>query len=256
MHKEKVRIAGHMRRMRVCDQCAMIATDETAGLLEEDLNTHNHVSTTLYEAMHEKDQEIDSFKALLKLLVPDADEGMAIDELLAKLRTDAEASREASAAARQRIASTQKASEELQARLNEQRATAEEVMQKRQAIAAQLSTIPDVQGEVADLENKEAALTKKARGLSARIEKLQGQHARAYTAGNTSVGSQARTVSTTSTVAPSAREYWRDASTSPDVDRSGAASLPGEPTQTRCCCCCRRRRRANGPDSLAEALNP
>merc|ERR1719201_2503257 len=63
MHKEKVRIAGHMRRQCVCDQCAMVATDQTAMLLQEDLQTHMDVSRKLYAAMSEKDGEIATCKA-------------------------------------------------------------------------------------------------------------------------------------------------------------------------------------------------
>merc|ERR1719313_765045 len=82
MHKEKVRIAGHMRRSRVCDQCAMVSTDQTAMLMQEDLQTHMDVSRSLYAAMNEKDSEIATFKALLKMVVPNADDRLPIDDLL------------------------------------------------------------------------------------------------------------------------------------------------------------------------------
>lgn len=173
----KGRIAGHMRRSRVCDQCAMVSTDQTAMLLQEDLQTHMDVSRKLYAAMNEKDSEIATFKALLKMVVPDADDQLPIDDLLRIVAANVNELVQGSDAAQERLKKAVDYTAALKSQLAECEVTSGKVLQRRQAIEAQLSTMPDFKSEVVDLEVQEDLLTRKLRGLHARMEKLQANTA-------------------------------------------------------------------------------
>jgi chromosome segregation ATPase len=218
MHKEKVRIAGHMRRSRVCDQCAMVSTDQTAMLLQEDLQTHMDVSRKLYAAMNEKDSEIATFKALLKMVVPNADDRRPIDELLSIVAANVDELVKGSDAVEDRLERMTADTADLKSQLAQCEVASGEVFQRRQAIETQLSMMPDFKAEVVDLEVQEDVLTRRLRGLHARIDKL---HA---------------------TTAASA------ATTLPSNAPSSASELPSfiaEERRSSPCCCCRRRRRAD-----------
>merc|ERR1719456_40398 len=143
MHKEKVRIAGHMRRSRVCDQCAMVSTDQTAMLLQEDLQTHMDVSRKLYAAMNEKDSEIATFKALLKMVVPDADDQLPIDDLLNVVAAGVDELVQGSDVAEARLKTATTDTAEFRSQLKECESATEAVLWRRQAAEAQLSTMPD-----------------------------------------------------------------------------------------------------------------
>merc|ERR1719326_461268 len=177
MHKEKVRIAGHMRRSRVCDQCAMVSTDQTAMLMQEDLQTHMDVSRSLYAAMNEKDSEIATFKTLLKMVVPDADDQLPIDDLLHIVASTVDELVQGSDAVQERLSRATADTADLQSQFAECEVASGAVLQRRQAIEAQLSTMSDFKSEVVDLEVQEELLTRKLRGLHARMEKLQANTA-------------------------------------------------------------------------------
>jgi chromosome segregation ATPase len=177
MHREKIRLAGHMRRIRVCDQCAMVSTDPTAMLLQEDLDTHMDVSRKLYAAMNETDQDIASFKALLKMVVPSADDQMAIDDLLSRIAGGVDDLVRESDAIEERLGSTGLATAELQSKLAQCESAMSSVVQRRHAIDAQVSMMPDIRAEGADLASQEELLTRKLHRLYARVEKLKPQAA-------------------------------------------------------------------------------
>jgi hypothetical protein len=218
MHKEKVRIAGHMRRQSVCDQCAMVATDQTAMLLQEDLQTHMDVSRKLYAAMSEKDGEIATFKALLKMVVPNADDQLPIDDLLNVVAAGVDELVQGSDAAEARLKTATTDTADLRSELKECESATEAVLWRRQAAEAQLSTMPDFKSEVVDLEVQEDLLERKLRGLQARVEKLQ-----------VSAAASAATTAPSST-APSSRTH-----------SSASYALDADEPRRPCFCCCRRR---------------
>merc|ERR1719487_1204269 len=123
--------------------------------------------------MNEKDSEISTFKALLKMVVPDADDQMPIDDLLNIVAANVDELVQGSDAVQTRLKRSTADTADLQSQLAECEVTSGQVLQRRQAIEAQLSTMPDFKSEVVDLEVQEDLLTRKLRGLHARMEKLQ-----------------------------------------------------------------------------------
>jgi chromosome segregation ATPase len=207
----------------------MVSTDQTAMLLQEDLQTHLDVSRKLYAAMSEKDSEIATFKALLKMVVPNADDQRPIDDLLNIVRANAEAVVQGSDAVQERLNAATADTADMRSELAECETASRSVLQRRHAIEAQISTMPDFKSEVVDLEVQEDILVKKLRGLHARIDKLQ-----VSAAASSTTALPSRTSSTTSELQPSFQF----------ADESRRRPRP--------CCCCRRRRR-DAPD-LAEPM--
>jgi chromosome segregation ATPase len=198
-------------------------------LLQEDLQTHMDVSRSLYAAMSEKDSDIATFKALLKMVVPNADDRLPIDDLLNIVAASVDELVKGSDALQERLETATDDTADYQSQLAECHVTSQAVLQRRQAIEAQLSTMPDFNSEVVDLEVQEDVLTRKLRGLHARIEKLQQESA-------------AATPATTAQPSPSNPPSW-------------VSELPPaveEPRRSSLFCCCRRRA-APAPD-LAEPM--
>merc|ERR1719331_947124 len=111
------------------------------------------------------------------MVVPDVDDQLPIDDLLNTVASSVDKLVQGSDAMQERLRRANEHTADLQSQLAECEAASSEVLQRRQAIEAQLSTMPDFKSEVVDLEEQEDQLTRKLRGLHARVEKLQANAA-------------------------------------------------------------------------------